>query len=353
MKAAAVSVPFVLHLERDGPGQSGDAIDSLRSELRTAITGASKHNGDIGAFVAAASRQLKEAREKELAPPASESEAANMEAMYAFFEARAQIKPKSNGHFGTDDHWLSELVESYDFAHSISTAALSKLGLTLPGVKLNASFGDALDGGSAHRDSAPATLFEDIKLVLPKHGFERDALFAVPYVLAHEFVCHAAQGAMGPPTRQQIDPSCFWTEGWMDCLAVELVREALEGVDPKAPKWIADHRLAVRDASRREHMKRFNYHDADDKLTETDFSLRRQAAQAFDGLGLLGGEELRQAFSIRYNAHKVPAEARAGLVLGIFRHLRGPGGKSDQTIEKIKEFTEGGDLPSLHRGVSL
>lgn len=50
----------------------------------------------------------------------------------------------------------------------------------------------------------------------------------LPYLLVHEVVAHAFFDAMSTQPRSQRDPDDFWTEGWMDCVAHQVLLDAIE-----------------------------------------------------------------------------------------------------------------------------
>jgi hypothetical protein len=63
------------------------------------------------------------------------------------------------------------------------------------------------------------------------YAVDDEAIQTIPYLLFHELICHALAGepSEGPPT---CDIASHWSEGFMDHVAFELVRDALTGGQP-------------------------------------------------------------------------------------------------------------------------
>lgn len=67
-------------------------------------------------------------------------------------------------------------------------------------------------------DPHPGRRLSKVTLELDGRSFERRALLSIPYVIAHELVCHAFQGRIGVK-RTSCERDCPFYEGWMDEVA--------------------------------------------------------------------------------------------------------------------------------------
>jgi hypothetical protein len=75
-----------------------------------------------------------------------------------------------------------------------------------------------------------------IDLALDGNFYRDTERAALPYLLAHEVIAHGFYAIMGSEDRQQREPYDFWTEGWMDCVALDALISALQGSEsPLAP----------------------------------------------------------------------------------------------------------------------
>lgn len=134
----------------------------------------------------------------------------------------------------------------------------------------------------------------------------------------------------------------------MDCLACELICEAVEGTNPALPGWMAANKLAIRENAQRFHGGRYDYPMNCSKAEETIVSERIQAKMAYDGLGLEGGDDLRRSFSVRYNGQKVSEDARADFLAGFLLQITAPPPVPAQAIVHIHNFVANGNVAALH-----
>jgi hypothetical protein len=85
--------------------------------------------------------------------------------------------------------------------------------------------------------------------------FDWSAMCGVPYVLAHEVVCHAFQNLAG--RRRAADGKCLWSEAWMDRFAFELTRHWLLHPPRGFPKWLLADALEVEEQASAIHKFRY------------------------------------------------------------------------------------------------
>jgi hypothetical protein len=83
-------------------------------------------------------------------------------------------------------------------------------------------------------------------------GFEVDdldwtSLLAVPWLVAHEFVCHVQQLPVAGAARQGPAPACPFFEGWMDEVASQLLLADLVAgwLGPPQPGFVQRHRADI------------------------------------------------------------------------------------------------------------
>jgi hypothetical protein len=140
-------------------------------------------------------------------------------------------------------------------------------------------------------------------------GLSAVDLCQIAYVLFHEVICHAYQGAAKAASGNNAKPQCHWTEGWMDTVAFRIaVRAASHGGNTVAwlPLTGPDAAAAMGDV----HQARFTTPTG---LKTEDAKIRRAARQALYALqdafvdsGLANspsdGEELAHAVSLLANA---------------------------------------------------
>lgn len=77
--------------------------------------------------------------------------------------------------------------------------------------------------------SASMQLVSHVVLHLNVRHFDWLWLCKLPYVLLHEFICHAFQGCLATSGRTNCDFKCSWSEGWMDAFSLDV-----------AKRWLAD-----------------------------------------------------------------------------------------------------------------
>lgn len=176
------------------------------------------------------------------------------------------------------------------------------------------------------------------------------ALCQLPYIFAHELLCHAYQG-LGGRGRSEIDKFCAWTEGWMDLLAVDLTDKLLDSPDPDFPSW-----LPPSDAKRATHWRH------EERIWESDLPAvsadqRNGARSALERLKELyqgacqdsgfGWARLRR-FSLRFNLEPLTQEERAAIYENLASGLalfKGP--ELDELVSNCEQYTLTGDVQQL------
>jgi hypothetical protein len=141
----------------------------------------------------------------------------------------------------------------------------------------------------------------------PKPINSRD-LWHIAYALHHELICHAFQGAFATGHLPDAHPNCHWSEGWMDTLTFDLVREWED-----APKsWLPLTGEAAIGELRRFHDHRYG---APARLSPDDVKRRRLARDAYRQLTktLIAhkmaisekeADDIVRRFSLAANAHR-------------------------------------------------
>jgi hypothetical protein len=223
-----------------------------------------------------------------------------------------------------------------------------------PGAGLLESFHVA--GESKVRDcEIPVSI---VGLSLKRQAFDWPTFCQVPYVLMHEFLCHAFQGllaspdASAPTKREGADETCPWTEGWMDRFAAYL-----------AKRWIGQARgsewFRFREDRARGHIEDIHKgrYEESPSLKGLPLLRRRAAARTFDALqrGFAGHGRQSVAtsamlrFSLRLNLFDAPQQQgrlswRERALALIETKLSVPGSRTyDDTIGTCRAFAEHGD----------
>jgi hypothetical protein len=198
---------------------------------------------------------------------------------------------------------LAVVHDAFDFARALAEHMLEDaFGIAFPlDIRLKTSFllsGD-LTASNRHDDGEHPVDVVDISL--PRWGFDFPSLARLPYLFAHEIICHAIQGRAGfDGTRRAGSGECPWSEGWMDRLAAEAVEEMLLAGPEAAitiPTWMEEENGRIALIAREAHASRLI---SSDRAFDFDFSLRRQA-----DAGYWSFEHVARSMKMR------PAEARS------------------------------------------
>ncbi|MEY2758842.1 MAG: hypothetical protein RIR33_2620 [Pseudomonadota bacterium] len=215
---------------------------------------------------------------------------------------------------------LSEYFSALRFAAMVGEGLLQRaFGRAVPlNLGLDTEFDPAIAGCSASCRPIPGGVVRDrIALVVPQYGVTFAELAATPYILAHEVICHASQNVLGinaRADREPADASCPWSEGWMDCVAIDAVNDVLTARKRKGfPVWIAEEAAGCWEAATEAHDSRYR------QIDPTRTAYLRQARRGWKqfeiaaidaGCSNVQADRLRQRFSILYNALHRPSQER-------------------------------------------
>lgn len=203
-----------------------------------------------------------------------------------------------------------------------------------------------------------------VTLSVRDDAFDWDCACHLPYVLAHELVCHAYQGtavADGAEPRLQVDGSCAWSEGWMDVIALWLVEGWVRGDQEGKPAWIVQEATDVLRACSALNARRIG---AQATLPPIQRGRRIYARRAVDRLraeldrfgdgdgdaGMVGGRNRVLAFSLALNALRLPQSDRDRVVDALGVALETSFGiDRDELIAAVVDFSATGDMVALRR----
>lgn len=221
-----------------------------------------------------------------------------------------------------------------------------------------------VDGRTARVGSG--TLDADVFLIL-RPGYRLRCFLATLYVLFHECVAHAFSGL--PLDTEESSRSVAFCEGWMDWIAVELLKQSL--VVPFSRKVgaleIPGAIEKIRDAGERLHGER-----SDEGLDESDpesamVAHGKEAAMALYGVfqrvqpkGSTRWDAWKQfaAFSTRVNASAAPDDFREELVWAVSCLVPASAAEQEwasaraRTVKKsVRDFASHGDAMRLAREI--
>lgn len=352
LKAAAVTVPLVHEVERHFPG-GGPSVDFARSTIEAFVATAKLHAGGLHEFMRDAAAHLDDslARVATIEAPVR----ARLDSFRARLFDRAAQAPLQSLEASLPV-LMPELWETFDFAQDVAKDVLGKEGLTLPEFSRATGFDTVMSAGSRVADQS-TILHNEVTLVLPQTGFSSSNLYAAPYLLTHELICHAAQGVAGPPPREGSGSNCAWSDGWMDCFAHEAACSWLDQCDIRQD-WIDQARPSVVQQADQAHLARY-IGTSLAKSDEANRSARIQAREAWIGLrqaAMVNGhseveaEAMRRAFSLRYNAINLIPEQRRDMVVGLWVKLQTD---AKGAVSAIFTFVGAPDPGTLHRVFAL
>ncbi|MEU4161713.1 hypothetical protein [Actinoplanes sp. NPDC026670] len=152
--------------------------------------------------------------------------------------------------------------------------------------------GDTPSGVSAHVD-----------IVVSPTYLDELTVFALPYVLLHECVCHVFQGPWGPG-RIQADADSRFAEGWMDHIAYTVACDqarALAGGKPASSLSAVPRPGALREAADQVHRARHQPHPRDRAWAARAMGVRaaRNLAELMTRLPELAGRPVEAAAAFR------------------------------------------------------
>jgi hypothetical protein len=176
---------------------------------------------------------------------------------------------------------------------------------------------------------------------------------ALPYMLAHEMVCHAFQ-TLHQGKRETPDGKCLWSEAWMDRFAYELTQSWLDVQPASFPSWVHVDRQKVEAQSHAIHEFRYEprgsltEEQADDLNAARDaFRLLKESWSLAPGLLL---ERHRVAlFSTRLNACDATNQDREQIVilLGTLLRQTTMRARAELAVQYCADFANGGTVHDL------
>ena len=361
LKAAAVSIPFARFFER--PTRDAKVLAHWAAALGTAIRAAEHHEGGLGAYMLAVADKLERDASEPLSPRMKPLEAQAFAHTLAMIRERAALDTAPETYAGRVSGpaldaavaaCIPELGEIFDFAEQLGASVVSQAQLPLPQILRATSFATAV-GASCKVDDIGMTLASVVTLELPEHGFTEDSLYAAPYLLAHEVICHAAQGVLGPFPRIDSGNGCAWSDGWMDCLAYEDAMNRL-GDDASCPDWIAQGSSNILTSAHQAFASRY-MGAADDPDLQARLDARaawHEFAKVAKRTGLSDDEiiALRRRLSLWINAHNLPFNLRQDLIVTLSVQLQ-VSIKDHQLIDNFKRFLSNVDIGELIAALAI
>jgi hypothetical protein len=211
-----------------------------------------------------------------------------------------------------------------------------------------------ISGWSYSESSSPAVSQVGLDIHAQEFGWAQ--LCACYYILTHEIVCHAFQSLDGG-VREDAEPRCSWSEGWMDRLAFTLAIDWLDTKQAKMPDWTTRDPAKLSEMANAIHSARYKAEN-NEVLTLMEVNRRLHARQAFDQLRRLwaanAGIETHPitCFSMRLNARTMPREERADLICNLSTLSSS---QNPLVLEKLLQtcgaFNHTGDVESLRQAL--
>ncbi len=186
-------------------------------------------------------------------------------------------------------------------------------------------------------------------------------LLVLPYVFAHEFICHGYQGRFTIDGRaESASAYCAWTEGWMDSLCHTLVKRALSGAPESAdisfPAWLLQNAGAAKTEITKVHGRRYPGPGKTAQRSRRSSSL----AAARDRFQILmrtlalveqsmdKGIEKMTILSLKLNALKLPLSERGRIVIALGEaDLDGEKERAIDIVKRVNRFINSDDPEHL------
>jgi hypothetical protein len=180
---------------------------------------------------------------------------------------------------------------------------------------------------------------------------------ALPYLLAHELVCHAYQ-SLKEGKRETPDGKCLWSEAWMDRFAYELTQRWLDTQPAVFPDWLQADKLEVEAQTHSIH--EFRYQPRGPLIEEQCDDLKA----ARDAFRLLKESWSRNSvplerhrvalFSTRLNACDATNRDREKIVilLGALLRQKAVRARAELALQYCSDFALGGTASDLLQNLS-
>jgi hypothetical protein len=258
---------------------------------------------------------------------------------------------------------LQEIFEALDFVKKLTEEQLSEAFADGQHrkleIRLKTMFNDTGGKPLGSYASSPDGVTDVVGIFLPQRGFKFSALAQIPYTLAHEVICHATQGIENPngAARERCGEYCPWTEGWMDCLATDVLTGSLLEDRPTAAKWMDEETSAIVNATDAAHAARLQSPSPE---LEFFYLQRRNAHQAWVNFLTAARKEkmfevdavnLRRKFCFKYNALPRPAKERSEMGTRLTLHFQLARG-DQAAFDACRKFANSGRAENFCREIS-
>lgn len=264
---------------------------------------------------------------------------------------------------------LREVFDALGFVKGLVESHLSDVfadgGPRRLAIRLHTTFSAGEEDVSGACTHDQAQLGDVVSIGLPQYGFTFSALTRTPYTLAHEVLCHAGQSIEGDGGRETRGEYCPWTEGWMDCLAAEILTDALLAKDRaiqarglSIPKWMRDEAPAIVQATDTAHNGRLS---TDLPRLEYRFRQRMSAHHAWRKFpiaavkaGMREDEaiDLRRSVCLAYNAMTRPALERENVGIRLTNYFLFAQGDIP-AVEAFQRFRNSGSVNNFCKEISM
>ncbi|WP_315772313.1 MULTISPECIES: hypothetical protein [unclassified Bradyrhizobium] len=192
-----------------------------------------------------------------------------------------------------------------------------------------------------------------VVLSIKQGTFDWTAMCGVPYIFAHEVMCHAFQ-SLHSRVRAIADGKCLWSEAWMDRLAFEMCKHWLERPPRTFPKWFLADVLEIEDQASAIHKFRYTPRGCltDDEAKEFKrardaFRLLRDNWSCNEKIDLLAHRAVR--FSTCLNASDADNEDRedVAILLGSLLGQDAEPFRAEAALHSCSEFLTDGSVFNL------
>jgi hypothetical protein len=188
-----------------------------------------------------------------------------------------------------------------------------------------------------------------VTLIIKEGHFDWNVLCLLPYILAHEVVCHAFQD-LHSGKRAGADEKCIWSEGWMDRFAYVLTLHWLD--EARFPPWLMVDPVKFTDQTNHVHLWRYAPRDS---LTKEDAAPLHDVRNLFDEVRKHWGRNVSldghriSKFTTRLNAAAVSNQTREDIVmsLGGLKRNTSARQKFELAMGACSAFVADGDAKAL------
>ena len=174
--------------------------------------------------------------------------------------------------------------------------------ISLPEISLAVSLGLAMQGKTEERIGASTKKARaqgsgkailECNLDFHVNLYNQYDYFSIPYVIFHEIFVHVFQSLVNFTERENCGAGCVFTEGVLDCLAAQVLRERLPELNIRSP-W-RDYLIEkFRDVSDEHHRARHRLADVEDERKFDDaYIARSNRALGYDVFERLVADEAR------------------------------------------------------------